>query len=166
MNIVKGDLLELAESGEFDVIVHGCNCFCVMGAGIARQIRGRYPGAAKADRLTVRGDQGKLGSYTLSTVISRNSSTQFVVINAYTQYYINGHNYHNNIFDTSAFKEILDKLLIDFPYRRFGFPMIGTGLAGGDKKQILEMIEDFSNKAAVNGGTVTVVEYQKNADAE
>ena len=32
---IKGDLIELAKKGEFDVITHGCNCFCTMGAGIA-----------------------------------------------------------------------------------------------------------------------------------
>lgn len=32
---VNGDLITLAKQGEFDVIAHGCNCFCTMGAGIA-----------------------------------------------------------------------------------------------------------------------------------
>jgi len=35
---VDGDLIKLALKGEFDVIVHGCNCFCQMGAGIAPQM--------------------------------------------------------------------------------------------------------------------------------
>jgi O-acetyl-ADP-ribose deacetylase (regulator of RNase III) len=34
----EGDLLELALAGNFDVIVHGCNCQCTMGAGIAYSI--------------------------------------------------------------------------------------------------------------------------------
>lgn len=36
--IVKGDLIEKALNGEFDVVAHGCNCFCVQGAGIAAQM--------------------------------------------------------------------------------------------------------------------------------
>jgi O-acetyl-ADP-ribose deacetylase (regulator of RNase III) len=32
---IYGDLIELAKQGKFDVIAHGCNCFCTMGAGIA-----------------------------------------------------------------------------------------------------------------------------------
>jgi hypothetical protein len=28
----KGNLLDLAEAGEFDIIVQGCNCFNAMGA--------------------------------------------------------------------------------------------------------------------------------------
>ena len=35
MNIVKGDLIKSAKEGQFDVIIHGCNCFNTMGAGIA-----------------------------------------------------------------------------------------------------------------------------------
>jgi len=35
---VDGDLIKLALKGEFDVITHGCNCFCQMGAGIAPQM--------------------------------------------------------------------------------------------------------------------------------
>jgi O-acetyl-ADP-ribose deacetylase (regulator of RNase III) len=35
---VNGDLIELAKRGKFDVIGHGCNCFCTMGAGIAPQM--------------------------------------------------------------------------------------------------------------------------------
>lgn len=35
---VNGDLIKLAKRGEFDVIGHGCNCFCTMGAGIAPQM--------------------------------------------------------------------------------------------------------------------------------
>ena len=35
---IEGDLIKLAKQGTFDVITHGCNCFCTMGAGIAPQM--------------------------------------------------------------------------------------------------------------------------------
>ena len=35
---VDGDLIKLALQGQFDVVAHGCNCFCTMGAGIAPQM--------------------------------------------------------------------------------------------------------------------------------
>lgn len=35
---INGNLIELAKQGMFDVIAHGCNCFCTMGAGIAPQM--------------------------------------------------------------------------------------------------------------------------------
>lgn len=33
--VIDGDLIKLALVGTFDVITHGCNCFCTCGAGIA-----------------------------------------------------------------------------------------------------------------------------------
>ena len=42
---IKGDLIKLAIKGDFDVIIHGCNCFCTMGAGIAKSIKTAFPEA-------------------------------------------------------------------------------------------------------------------------
>lgn len=36
MKTIQGNFIHLAQNGEFDLIVHGCNCFCTMGAGIAK----------------------------------------------------------------------------------------------------------------------------------
>lgn len=36
---VVGDLLDLALKGEFNVIVHGCNCNCTMNSGVAKALR-------------------------------------------------------------------------------------------------------------------------------
>ena len=44
MNRISGDLIYLAQSGEVDLIVHGCNCFCTMGAGIAKGIKAAFRG--------------------------------------------------------------------------------------------------------------------------
>ena len=59
MKIITGDLISLALAGEFDVIVHGCNCFCVMGAGIAKQMFKTFPEALAVDRQTTKGDRAK-----------------------------------------------------------------------------------------------------------
>jgi len=63
MKYAKGDLLKMAEEGKFDVIVHGCNCFNTMGAGIARQIARRFPEAYAADCETIASDISKLGTF-------------------------------------------------------------------------------------------------------
>jgi O-acetyl-ADP-ribose deacetylase (regulator of RNase III) len=31
MKTIAGDLIKMAKNNEFDVIVHGCNCFTSMG---------------------------------------------------------------------------------------------------------------------------------------
>lgn len=151
MKTVKGDLLAMGKANEFDIIVHGCNCFNTMGSGIAAQIAQKFPDAKLADDETIRGDAGKLGTYTIGM------NGRLVIINAYTQYGTSKNG--EDVFDYHAFKRVLDKLAYRFGIWRFGFPMIGMGLAGGDKEKILAMLEDFSQNVAIRGGSVTLVEY-------
>ena len=41
MKIINGDIIKLAP--EFDVVIHGCNCFHKMGAGVAKLIAKNFP---------------------------------------------------------------------------------------------------------------------------
>jgi len=61
MKKISGDLIQLAKNGQFDLIAHGCNCFCTMGAGIAKAVKEVFPAAFEADEATQRGDRAKLG---------------------------------------------------------------------------------------------------------
>ena len=149
----RGNLLDLAERGDFDVIVQGCNCFNTMGGGIAREIRERYPLVASVDMETVRGDYNKLGNWTECDAGEKN---RFTVINAYTQYNMSR---GDDVFEYVAFNLILQKLLHAYGDKRIGFPYIGMGLAGGDKETILGMIEAFAYGVAEKGGSVTLVEF-------
>ncbi len=150
---VKGNLLTLAYQGEFDVIVHGCNCFCAMGGGIAREIAERFPEAEMEDRKTTRGDYDKLGNYTRVEI-----DDFFVIVNAYTQY---GVSTGEDVFEYDAFKLILQKLAKRYPTAQFGFPMIGMGLAQGNETKILGMLLEFDEKITAQGGTVTLVEFSQ-----
>ena len=38
MKTIKGNLITMAKEGKFDVIVHGCNCYHVMGGARSRCI--------------------------------------------------------------------------------------------------------------------------------
>ena len=151
MKTVKGDLLAMAKAGDFDIIVQGCNCHNVMGSGIAKSIREQFPDAWLADHETLAGDRNKLGCYKIGM------AGRLVVINAYTQFgtSVNG----EDVFEYNAFQRILEKLAFRFGTWRFGFPMIGMGLAGGDKERIMAMLEDFSQNVAIRGGSVTLVEF-------
>lgn len=151
----KGNLLDLAEQGEFDIIVQGCNCFETMGSGIAKEIKKRYPAAYDADvKYSSAGDYHKLGDY--SVMLGK----QFNIINAYTQYGFRTGGKDGDVFEYDSFKLILQKLAHTYPGGRFGFPYIGMGLAGGDKDRILAMLEDFAKTISRSGGTVTLVEFQ------
>ena len=148
----KGNLLDLAEAGEFDIVVQGCNCFNTMGGGLAREVRERYPAAAMADNVTVRGDYNKLGNYT----VAYNMAPAFIIVNAYTQYNMSR---GDDVFEYTAFQLILEKLVHQFGDKRIGLPYIGMGLAGGDKDTILVMIEWFADAVDQRGGQVTLVEF-------
>jgi O-acetyl-ADP-ribose deacetylase (regulator of RNase III) len=146
----KGNLIDLAEAGEFDVIVQGCNCFNTMGGGIAREIRERYPMCAKIDSLTEKGEYMKLGNWT------EYDQGTFLIINAYTQYNMST---GEDVFEYAAFMLIIQKLVHNFGTKRIGIPYIGMGLAGGDKETIMEQIEYFAQKVSEQGGSLTLVEF-------
>ncbi len=62
-NEINGDLIKLALEGKFDVIAHGCNCFCTMGAGIAPQMAKTFGcDKFKMEFSQYRGDINKLGT--------------------------------------------------------------------------------------------------------
>ncbi len=136
--MIKGNLITLAENGVFDVIVHGCNCFHVMGAGIAREIATRYPKMVTVDKcLSKRGDKSKLGSYTWKKVIAP-TNREFVIVNAYTQY-----NYGRGkirYVDYEAVRLVFARIKQQFSGSTIGYPRIGAGLAGGNWAIIQQII--------------------------
>jgi len=149
MKTVKGDLIKLALEGKFDIIIHGCNCFCTMGAGIAKAIKSEFPEAFKVDQTTEKGDKSKLGSYTQTTTIRNEHS--IIVINAYTQFNYRGKGIKA---DYDAIRNVFKELKSEFTGKRFGFPLIGAGLAGGDWEVISEIISE-----ELQGEDYTLVEF-------
>lgn len=152
MKIIKGDLLAMGKANEFDIIVQGCNCFNVMGSGIAKQIKEQFHDAWLADQETLPGDRNKLGSYTIGM------HGRLVIINAYTQYRTASYP-GEDVFEYRSFEDILHNLALRFGKYRIGFPMIGMGLAGGDKERIMSMLEKFSEVMTSRGGSATIVEF-------
>ena len=153
MKIINGDLIELGKNNEFDIILHGCNCHNVMGAGIAAQIAQQFPDAQVADNETLRGDAGKLCTYTVGM------SGRLVILNCYTQFGISSTG--SDVFEYTAFERVLDKIAHRFGKWRIGLPLIGMGLAGGDEGRILPMIERFAERVERQGGSVTMVKWAR-----
>jgi O-acetyl-ADP-ribose deacetylase (regulator of RNase III) len=137
MQTEQGDLVQKAKAGEFDVIVHGCNCFCQMGAGIAKTIKQVFPAAYQADLATVAGDQTKLGTYSVAQVDV--PGRELVIINAYTQYQWRGAGLKA---DYEAIRRVFQRVKRAYAGRRIGYPALGAGLAGGDWAIIAAIIEE------------------------
>lgn len=146
MKVIQGDLIELAIAGRFDVIVHGCNCRCVMGAGIARQIKQRFPQAFAADQRTGQ-STAKLG--TISTALhTRTDGSTLVIVNAYTQ------PRPGPCVDLEALAKCFDEVANRYPLCVIGYPKIGAGLGGGDWAAIAPVID-----RALAGEDHTLVEW-------
>ena len=155
MKCIKGDLIHLAVAGEFDVIIHGCNCFCAMGAGIAKQIRKTFPEAYDVDLATESGDESKLGNY--SKVRVDTASGSFYIINGYTQYHYAG---DGILADYKAIETLFSRIKSDFSGKRIGYPKIGAGLAGGNWEIISTIID-----RALGQEDHTLVEFSSHKDS-
>ena len=149
MKTMTGDFVHLAKSGEFVLIVHGCNCFCTMGAGVAKGIKAAFRAASKADLATARGDRTKLGTCTFGKI--ERSRTSLVVVNAYTQFDYRG---SGPKLDYEATRSCFRWIKQQHSGKRIGLPKIGAGLAGGDWARIAAVIEE-----ELAGEDVTLVEF-------
>lgn len=132
MKIVCGDILAINHG----VIVHQVNCKKVMGAGLALQIRRKYP-QHFADYMAA---EPKLGDI----VVTRIHSTLYIV-GVYGQYSYGRYGLHTNY---SALRIAMIKaaqfaaqknLPLYIPYG------IGCGLAGGDWNRVAAILSDIPN---------------------
>lgn len=129
-----GDLFGNVDAG---YIVHGCNAQGVMGSGVAKIIRDKWPLAYDVYR-----DQKETG-YILGEIIPVKVSSDLVIINAITQDRYGTDRVHA---DYDAIKQALAGCLHLVensklsPYPELHMPFIGAGLAGGDQDTILKII--------------------------
>lgn len=162
-NEITGDLIELALQGKFDVIAHGCNCFCTMGAGIAPKIAEIFEcdKYSLENPLFFKGDINKLGviehqnycKFTSEKIIH----PKVTVVNAYTQYYAGQNSPGCNIpLDYSALELCMRKINHVFAEKHIGLPKIGCGLAGGQ----WEIVKGIIQKE-LSDCKVTIVIYNK-----
>lgn len=154
INYINGNLITLAKQGAFDVIIQGCNCFCVQGAGLALQMRQEFdtlnPEKYPLEDPVYRGDINKLGQIDFN-YWPELAPNALIVVNCYTQYVAN---YDAKPFDYDAFTLCMRKLNKKFKGKHIGSPRIGTHLAGGTWDLIGPIME-----RELKDCTVTVVDY-------
>lgn len=142
---IEGDLIKLALEGSFDVIAHGCNCQCVMGAGLAPQMAKAFKcDYYKLEQERYKSDINKLGQieyhpYRIITesekavVVGSDKIADLFVINCYTQF-MYGTNHIDGVskpLDYEALTLCLRKINHTFKDKHIGLPLIGCHLAGG-----------------------------------
>ena len=137
-----GDLLDAPEV----IIIHGCNAQGVMGSGVAKAIRGKYPWAYEAYidvYITTGLVMGKV------YWANNPAGEPFKIIgNAITQsrYGYSGKQYVSYDAIRDCVKGVVELSTI-FGCCTVALPMIGAGLGGGDWNVISDIIETESKKA-------------------
>lgn len=119
------------------IVVHGCNCFNTMGAGLAKTIAKEWPAADAIDKTTPKGDKSKLGNYSFANVDGR-----VVIINLYTQY-----QYGKGLQLSYPALEAGLMMVVDQSNATYDTPIylipkyIGCGHAGGDYDKVKVIID-------------------------
>lgn len=153
---ITGNLIEMAQDSHFDVITHGCNCFCTMGTGIALGMKHRFgcndPELFKLESPKHAGNINKLGCIEDREVEIvkwfdaglQHELVKLVVINSYTQYYYGQKGYqfgrYNIPLDYDALALCLRKINHKYSGKHIGMPPIGATHGGGEWKKILGII--------------------------
>lgn len=135
IKIVEGDILNAKE----DIIGHQVNCVGVMGAGLAKQIRNKYPKAYDEYlRLVKRHDDKN----ELLGIVQEVEAQGRRIVNLFCQLNVGTHKQQTSyIAIDKALRRVAKRtkelsLSVALPYG------IGCGLAGGDWNTVYEIIED------------------------
>lgn len=135
LKIIEGDLLEHAF--EHDAIAHGANCHCTMGAGIAKQIRIKFPQMEREDNRTNRIPvEQKIGTFTKARIGHVTHG-----YNLYTQIHTGPD------FNRMAFAKAMTGMCLDVVYydaKTIGLPMIGCGIGGFNEDEFIQMVTGFA----------------------
>ena len=131
-----GNLLDVTTG----VLVHGCNARGVMGAGVAKAVKARYPGAYAAYHHAYEECGLSVGQVIAYPVPNGNGSLELVIANAIIQ---DGYGTDRRQVDYAgverAFVQV-EHIARTFGFQDVHFPLIGCGLAGGDWRVIEPII--------------------------
>lgn len=132
----KGNALE----GPEEYLLHGCNNRGVMGSGIAKQIRLKYPEAYNAYKIAEKSHGLIMGSISFYNSLAYDK----VIFNCITQ-----DGYGNDGKQYVSYDAILDCIISlnkqsEVIFQKVAMPKIGAGLGGGDWDTISMIFEEHS----------------------
>jgi O-acetyl-ADP-ribose deacetylase (regulator of RNase III) len=136
---INYNLIKFAQEGKCDVVVHGCNCFNTMGAGIAVAMKKAFGCDRYLMEKAGKGDINKLGQieYEYHTT---NNGKAVAVVNAYTQFHYHHESPEGIPLDIYALQMVFRKLNMAFRGKHIAMPKIGCGLAGGNWEEVKHLI--------------------------
>jgi O-acetyl-ADP-ribose deacetylase (regulator of RNase III) len=131
---IKGDLLDAPQ----ELIAHQVNCIGVMGSGVAKAIKDKYPIAFRDyNKLCSEG----LGLKLLGVAQFVRGSDNRVVCNLFGQFKFLPRNIRHTDYD--ALKTGFETIKKTYPSQDIAMPKIGCGLGGGDWSVVSVIIESI-----------------------
>lgn len=114
--------------------MHGCNCFCVQGAGIAKEMNQRFKTLNfPFEHPNFAGKGWKLGTIDAQFVHDR------LIINAYTQFFPGPH------AELLAIKSCFKNVNEQFPGITLAIPEIGCGIGGLKWEWVEPLLEELKD---------------------
>jgi O-acetyl-ADP-ribose deacetylase (regulator of RNase III) len=130
-----GNLLSASER----IIIHGCNAQGVMGSGVARFVRDKYPKAYDDYRAEYEANGLPLGSIVWSP---QDTHEEHLIGNAITQEFFGGNPIRYVSYD--AIERVIVEINSNADGESIAMPLIGAGLANGRWPIISSIIETHS----------------------
>lgn len=141
VNLIEGNILTPPTRNENTIICHQVNCHAAMGAGLARQIRDKWP--VVFDEYVKVCNPKKLGDFQVVQV-----APQLYVANLFGQSSFGRDKRQTNY---AALGTALFRAMKEHPDATFRVPYgLGCGLAGGNLVTVLNLIEEAANAWNVN----------------
>jgi O-acetyl-ADP-ribose deacetylase (regulator of RNase III) len=136
---VKGDLFTTKDK----IILHGVNCQGVMGSGVAKIVKERYPKAFKDYYYLF--TMNPEGDELLGSVNKVEIDEDRIILNGFTQEFYGRAGVRWCDYDAiaSVIEETV-KICIEHECESFAMPMIGSGLGGGKWSVIEKIVEEYS----------------------
>ena len=141
IKLVNGNILTFPERDEDTIICHQVNCKGVMGAGLAKQVRDKWPVVFSKYKKVCGTD--KLGDFQMVQVAPR-----LYIANLFGQLNFGRDERQTNY---AALTAALFGAMKEHPNATFRVPYgLGCGLAGGNWVTVLNLIEEAANAWNVN----------------
>lgn len=142
LNLVHGDILSRnTDETKSIVVCHQVNCMGVMGAGLAKQVRNKFPEAYAAYLITCsqikRGMISGLGKVQFYDALS---DAGYILANIFGQY---GYGRNKRYTDYDAVRKALQTIARAYQDATIRIPYkMGCGLGGGDWGMVLPIIQE------------------------
>lgn len=161
LKYVFGDILSDNGTDDFVLICHQVNCMGKMGAGLALQVRNKYPEVYS--KYTAHCGVVEQRSDLLGEVLFVDVGEKTAVANIFGQY---GYGKGEQHTDYDALREALRTIVMAYPRAKIRIPYkMGCGLGGGDWNKVTKIICEemlFSDVEIWRKPTGALVRYNDN----